>query len=69
MIFSNSPNTFQQKTNDLFQRFAFIHAYIDGIFILTKLDWKYNVQILELNINILKESGPSTEIYFFEKQK
>ena len=35
----NSPETFQQKMNDLFHGFEFIRAYIDDLFILTKGDW------------------------------
>ena len=42
--------------NDLFHGFEFIRAYIDGILILTKGDWKDHVQKLELILNKLKEN-------------
>ena len=40
--------TFSNKTNDLFQALGFINTYIDGLLILTKVDWKYHVQNLNL---------------------
>ena len=36
------------KNNDLFQAFGFMGTYIDDLFILTKVDWKYHVQNLNL---------------------
>ena len=52
---ANSPDIFHQKMNDLFHGFYFIHAYIDDILILTKVDWTYNIQKLELTLDKLKE--------------
>ena len=43
---ANSPDIFQQKINDLFHVFEFIHAYIDDLLILTKGDWSYHVHKL-----------------------
>ena len=40
--------------NDLFHGFEFICAYIDNPLVLTKLDWIYHVQKLELTLNKLK---------------
>ena len=50
----NSPDISQQKMNDLFHEFKFIHEYIDYLFILTKVDWTDHVYNLELIINKLK---------------
>ena len=36
---ANSPEIYQQKMNDLFHGFEFIHAYLDYLLILTKGDW------------------------------
>ena len=47
---ANSTDILQQKMNDLFHGFQFICAYIDGLFILTKLNWKDHVQKLEFII-------------------
>ena len=52
---SNSPENFQQKTNDLFHRFGFIRMYINELLLLSKGDWKDYVQKLELTINKKKE--------------
>ena len=46
MGFSNSPDIFQQKINDIFNGFEFIPEYIDELLILTKVDWVDNVQKL-----------------------
>ena len=43
---AKSPEIFQQKMNDLFHGFGFIHAYIDDLLILTKGDWTDHVQKL-----------------------
>ena len=48
---ANYPDIFQQKMNDLFRAFEFIHAYIDNLLILKKVDWTDHVQKLELNLN------------------
>ena len=45
---SNSPDIFQQKTNDLFQGFEFWYAYVDDFLILTKGDWTDHEKKLEL---------------------
>ena len=64
---SNSSDLFQQKTNDLFNRFKFIRAYIDKILILTTGDWTDYVQDMELPIKKTKEKGLKCNIekYFF----
>ena len=66
---ANSPENFQQKTNELFYEFDFIRAYIDDLLILTKGDWTVHVQKLELTLNRLKERGLKYEIekYFFRQ--
>ena len=46
MQVANSPDIFQQKMNDLFHIFGFIHAYINNMFILTKGYWTYYIQKL-----------------------
>ena len=51
---ANPPNILQQKMNDLFHGFEFIHACIDELLILTKGDWTYHAQKLELTLNKLK---------------
>ena len=52
---ANLIENFQHKMNDLFHVFEFIRAYIEDIFILTKRDWTYHVQKLELTLNKLME--------------
>ena len=52
---ANSPYIFQQKTNDLFHGFYFIHEYIDDLLILTKVDWTYHIKKLEFTLNKLNE--------------
>ena len=54
---SNSPDTFQQKTNDLFHGLEFISVYMDEILVLTKGYLTDHVQKLELQLNKLKEEG------------
>ena len=63
----NSPYIFQQKMNDLFHGFYFIHAFIDDVFIRTKKDWIDHIHKLELTLNKLKEKGLKCNIekYFF----
>ena len=39
---------------DLFHGFDLIHAYMDNLLILTKIDQKDHVQKLELTLNKLK---------------
>ena len=51
---SKSLDIFQQKMNDLFHGFEFIHAYIDGILELKKGDWIDHVQKSESTLNKLK---------------
>ena len=52
---ANSPKHFQQKMNDLFHGFEFIHAYIDELLISTKGDRIDHVQMIELMLNKMKE--------------
>ena len=54
---ANSPEIFQQKVNDSFHRFEFIRVYIDDMLVLTKGDWTYDIQKLDLTLNKLKEKG------------
>ena len=37
--FSDSPETFQHKMNNLFQGFEFICSYKDNLLIFIKVDW------------------------------
>ena len=46
---------FKQNMNDSFNKFEFIHAYIDEILILIKRYWTDHVQKLEITPNKLKE--------------
>ena len=57
--------------NGLFHGFGFIRAYIYDLLILTKVDWIYHVQKLELILNKLKEKGLKRNIEnsFFGKTK
>ena len=63
----NSLEIFQHKMNDLFHRFEFIRAFIDGLLVVTKGGWTYYVQNMELTINKLKEKilKFNIEKYFF----
>ena len=54
MKVDNSPDIFQHKMNDLFHVFEVIRACIDNLLILTKVDWTYHVQKLDLTLNKLK---------------
>ena len=54
MGFSNSPDIFQQKMNDLFHGFEFIRAYIYELLILIKVDCTDHVQNLELTLDKMK---------------
>ena len=62
---------FQQKMNDLFHGFEFIHAYIDDILVLTKRYWTYHVQNMEVTLNKLNVKGLQCNIEnsFFGKTK
>ena len=55
-VVSNSPDIFQNKMNNLFQGFEYIHAYTYDILILTGPVWKAFLQKFKLTLNILKES-------------
>ena len=57
MGIANIPDIFQQTMNNLFHWFEFIRAYIDEVLILTKGDWAYNIQKLELTLNKTKEKS------------
>ena len=52
-----SPDIFQQETNNLFQVFEFIRAYIDDLLMITKGYWTDHVHKLEITLNKLNESG------------
>ena len=54
MKVDNSLDIFQHKMNDLFHVFEVIRACIDNLLILTKVDWTYHVQKLDLTLNKLK---------------
>ena len=43
--------------NGLFHVFGFIRAYIYHLLILTKVDWTFHVQELELTLNKMKVKG------------
>ena len=62
LVISDSPDNFQQKMNNLFHGFEFIHAYKDYLLISTKVYWKYHVHNLELTLNKLKLKGLSCNI-------
>ena len=63
----NSPETFQQKMNDLLHGFKCIRVYIYDLLVLTKLYFTYHVQKSELTLNKLKKKGIkcNTENSFF----
>ena len=50
----NYPDIFQQKMHDLFKRLIFICACMEELLVLTKIDYTYHVQKLELMLNKLK---------------
>ena len=68
-IVKNLPDFF--LTSKLFQGFAFISSYIYDLLILSKGDWKYHIQKLEITQNKLKQIWLkiNTENYFFGKTK
>ena len=53
----NSPESSQQKMNDLFHRFELVHAYVYEFLILTEGNQTYHVQKVELTINKMKVNG------------
>ena len=55
MRVGNSLEILQHTTNNFFQYFEFISAYIYDCLVLTKGDLKYQVQKLEPNLKKLKE--------------
>ena len=57
MVVANASDIFQQKMNYLFHELDFICLYIHDLLILTKSDWIYHVQKLELSLNKLKGKG------------
>ena len=57
MVIANSQDIFQHKRNELFDLLEFIRVCVDEILIITKGDWKYHVQNLELTLNKLKVKG------------
>ena len=71
MRLSNPPEILQQKMNNIFQVFLFIHAYADELLIFTKMDWKNNTHKLELTVNKLNENGLefNIEYSFFGQTK
>ena len=54
---SNSPEIFQDKTNEIFRGFVFIRAYIYYLLINTKDDWYNQLEKLELALQYLKDNG------------
>ena len=48
---SNLSEILEQKMNNLLQGFWFIHAYIYGVLIWTKVDFTDNVHKLERTLN------------------
>ena len=68
---ADSPESFQQKMNDLFHGFRFICAYIYDLLILTEGYWTDHVHKLELMINERKEKGLkySIKTLFFRQTK
>ena len=48
--------------NDLFHGYEFIPAYRDNFMVLTKRNWKYQVQKLETTLNKLKGIGLKYDI-------
>ena len=71
MGIANSPEIFQQKMNNLFHGFEFIHLYVYKIFIFTNGDWNYHVYELKLILNKMKEKYLKCDIekYFFGLSK
>ena len=50
----NSPDTFQEKTNEMFCRIEFIRACIDDLLVITKGDWSGHLDKLELVLKDLR---------------
>ena len=57
MGFSNFPDIFQEKMNEMFRGFEFIWSCIDDPLITTKGDWYNNLDKLELTLQKLKYNG------------
>ena len=53
IVVDNCLENFQQKIIYLFHGFEFVHAYIDKLLILIKVDWIDHVQMLEITLNKL----------------
>ena len=59
---SNSPEIFQEKINEMFRGFEFIQGYIDDFLIITKGDWSYHLEKLELTLQKIKDNGLNCNI-------
>ena len=68
---ANSQEILQQKMNDLFRGYELIRTNIYNPLILTKGDWKYHLQKLELILNNLKENDLNVilKTHYLEKLK
>ena len=64
---SNSPDIFQENTNEMLCGFDFIWAYINGLLLINKDDWYDNLEKLELTLQNLKYNGLkcNIDILFF----
>ena len=43
----NYPENFQGKTNEMFQGFKYIHAYLDDLLVLAAGNWTDNLTNME----------------------
>ena len=53
---SNSPENFQDKTNEMFCGFEFIRSYIDDMLMITKGDCSNHLEKLGLTIKKFKDN-------------
>ena len=52
-----SPNIFQEKISELFKGFNMVHAYIDGVLVISNNEFKDHLNTLEKFLQIIAEAG------------
>ena len=53
---SNSPGVFRDKMNKMFRGFESIQVYIYDLLIITKINWSYHLEKLELSQQNIKDN-------------
>ena len=54
---NKSPETFEEKMNEMFRGFEFIRAYINNLLIITKDYLSHHLEKLDLTIQNLRDNG------------